>query len=188
MNEFLNALSKSLKHISEEEKTEILQDYREHFEIGLSAGKTEHDVVASLGNPVQLAKMYAAMGATRTANKSKGLRDAVRMIGAIARYKVGGGLLMGALYFVCLGALLILFGAAVGLIIGGAACIVYTVIMLVKGMAAYGIIALFTSLILGCGGLLGFKGNAKLCRITVGKLPEIAHRIMQEDTEKEFKE
>lgn len=186
MNDFLNTLSKSLKHMAPEEKNEILQDYKEHFEIGLAAGKTEEAVAASLGDPVQLAKMYAAIGATRTANKSKGLGDALHMIGAIARYKVGGGLLMGVLYFVCLGVLLILFGAVVGLIIGGVACIAYSGIMFVKEIASYGFVALFTALILGCGGLLGFKGNMNLWRLTISNLPKVARRIMQEDTGEEL--
>ena len=179
MNDYLNKLEKSLRYMSADEKAEIVQDYREHFEIGLEAGKSEQQIIAALGDPRELAKMYTALGATRRAHESKSVKDTWQMLGAIARYKVGGGILMASLYFAALSAMLVLFAAAVGLIGGGGAGIVFAVMLFIKGYAAYGILAVFTSIALVSGGLLGFIANIKLWKKSVGNLSIVAQKIMQ---------
>ena len=54
--QFLSLLKQQLSHLPEEEKADILSDYEEHFEIGLSEGKTEEEIAARLGAPIQIAK------------------------------------------------------------------------------------------------------------------------------------
>src|SRR5690554_5938511 len=98
MNEFLTRLERGLKHMKAEEKRDIVQDYREHFEIGKASGKTEAQIARSLGEPEQLAKMFSAMGAAGRAHESRGLHASLRLIGAFVSYKLGGGIVMAALY------------------------------------------------------------------------------------------
>jgi uncharacterized membrane protein len=57
---FLRQLESSLKNLSSKERQDILQDYEEHFAIGLEEGKTEQGIVASLGSPAQIAKELLA--------------------------------------------------------------------------------------------------------------------------------
>jgi len=57
---FLQQLNESLKPLSSKERADILQDYEEHFSIGLEEGKTEEEIVTSLGSPNQIAKELLA--------------------------------------------------------------------------------------------------------------------------------
>ncbi|WP_338450169.1 DUF1700 domain-containing protein [Niallia oryzisoli] len=59
-NEFLAELKASLKKIPSDERQDILQDFQEHFDIGLEEGKTEEEISASLGSPQQIAKELVA--------------------------------------------------------------------------------------------------------------------------------
>ncbi|MBT3320087.1 MAG: DUF1700 domain-containing protein [Clostridia bacterium] len=179
MNDYLNKLEKSLRRMSANERKEIVADYREHFEIGLEAGKSIEQIIASLGDPSELAKMYTALGATNRAHESKGVKDTLHMLGAILRFKVGGGLLIASLYFAALSTMLAAFAAAVGLIGGGLAALGYAVYMFTQGYIAYGFLGIFAGLVLSSGGLLGFIANIKLWKLSVGNLTGVAHKIMQ---------
>lgn len=58
--QFLKQLEASLKRLSLEERTDILQDYEEYFALGMEEGKSEQEISASLGNPRQIAKELLA--------------------------------------------------------------------------------------------------------------------------------
>lgn len=57
---FMQQLKNALKRIPEEERTDILQDYEEHFAFGLEEGKTEEEIASALGSPSQIAKELQA--------------------------------------------------------------------------------------------------------------------------------
>lgn len=179
MNEYLNKLEKALRRLSEIDKQEILADYREHFEIGYEAGKTDEQIIESLGDPGELAKMYTALGATKKAHESKGFKDTLGMIGAIIRFKVGGGLVMAALYFAVVSVMIMLFAGAVGIAIGGIGAVGYAVNMFVLGRIAYAFLGICTSAVLISGGVLGLIACKKLWKLSFGTLLHIAQTIMQ---------
>lgn len=54
--QFLSQLNKSLQRLPASEREDILQDFQEHFEIGISTGKTEEEIAKGLGSPQQIAK------------------------------------------------------------------------------------------------------------------------------------
>jgi uncharacterized membrane protein len=56
--EFLNSLQQALEKYGVDKVSDILGDYREHFTHGLSIGKTEEEIAAKLGNPLNIAKAY----------------------------------------------------------------------------------------------------------------------------------
>ena len=58
--EFLSDLERHIRRLPKGEKEEILQDYEEYFSIGLEEGKTERQIVESLGSPKQLSKELRA--------------------------------------------------------------------------------------------------------------------------------
>lgn len=58
--QFLKVLESSLKGLSANERQDIVQDFEEHFLIGLEEGKTEEEIAASLGSPQQIAREMAA--------------------------------------------------------------------------------------------------------------------------------
>lgn len=57
-DDFLKQLRQSLYGLSEEEILDIILDYEEHFQIGLSKGKTEEEISKELGNPRDIANNY----------------------------------------------------------------------------------------------------------------------------------
>lgn len=177
MDEFLRLFTASLRHMQPDEKEDILQDFKEHFEIGLASGKTQREIAEELGDPRQLARMYSAESATDKAAETKGFKDTLRMIGAVISYKIGGGLLIFLLYFVCLSLALMFFASAAGLIAGGAGCAVFIALELARGLWGYALLACFGALSLVCGGLLWWTGTAKLWKATVLRLPLLARRI-----------
>lgn len=58
--QFLKRLDSSLKRLSSDERQDIIQDFEEHFVIGLEEGKTEEQISDSLGSPIQIAKELLA--------------------------------------------------------------------------------------------------------------------------------
>ena len=53
--QYLNKLKKMLP---ENESQDILNDFKEHFITGLAEGKTEQEIIESLGDPLEIAKEY----------------------------------------------------------------------------------------------------------------------------------
>jgi uncharacterized membrane protein len=175
MNEFLNALEQALSGLDAGEKREILDDYREHFALGLAAGKTEEEIAASLGDPAQLAAMYTAAHRARHG----GFADAMRMIGTALRFRVGGGILMGTLYFLCFGVIAVLYIVAAALIVTAVGCVVLAGAEVGRGYGAYAVLASFTALLFASGGLLWISGNTRLWKACAARLPLTARRIMK---------
>ncbi|WP_010098394.1 HAAS signaling domain-containing protein [Ornithinibacillus scapharcae] len=58
--QFLAKLDNALKRLPSAEREDILQDFREHFEIGLGEGKNEEEIAESLGAPQQIGKEMVA--------------------------------------------------------------------------------------------------------------------------------
>ena len=65
--EYLSKLKSLLHNLPQGELDDILSDYHEHFEIGLSKGKTEAEISKELGDPLEIARNY---GFTEEDNKS----------------------------------------------------------------------------------------------------------------------
>jgi uncharacterized membrane protein len=80
-NKFLQQLNESLKPLSLKEREDILQDYEEHFSIGLQEGKTEEEIVTSLGSPNQIAKELLAGYHVEQATAQNVLRATWAVIG-----------------------------------------------------------------------------------------------------------
>jgi uncharacterized membrane protein len=59
-DKFLKELNHELAVLTKDERVDILNDYKEHFELGLEAGKTEEEVAQSLGAPAQIARELLA--------------------------------------------------------------------------------------------------------------------------------
>ncbi|CAM3892892.1 DUF1700 domain-containing protein [Cohnella lubricantis] len=59
--QFIDQLNRSLRRLPNEERLDIVQDFQEHFDIGLEKGKTEEEIAASLGSPAQIAKELLAV-------------------------------------------------------------------------------------------------------------------------------
>ncbi len=56
--EYLATLRRALHTLPETDISDIARDFEEHFSIGLSQGKTEHEISAELGDPLSVAGTY----------------------------------------------------------------------------------------------------------------------------------
>lgn len=59
--QFIKRLDSFLKRIPAAERLDIIQDFEEHFAMGMEAGKGEEDIARSLGSPRQIAKEMVAL-------------------------------------------------------------------------------------------------------------------------------
>ncbi|MCR4925010.1 MAG: DUF1700 domain-containing protein [Clostridiales bacterium] len=76
-NDYLNEFSSQLSSLDYQSKQDIISDFEEHFSIGLSSGKTEEQICAELGNPIENARQYLSgekkvtfVHANKTANSA----------------------------------------------------------------------------------------------------------------------
>ena len=185
MNEFLEKLSVELGAMSVEQKNDILADYREHFEAGKAAGKSEAEIVRSLGDPKQIGRMYHADYAVERAKSSMGITNVLRMLGAVVRYQMLGGLVMVCLYIVAVSVLLTFFATAVSILAAASAVLASGIVVLIRGYQIYALLAGFLTLFLFSMGILGFRGSAGLWKRTVSRLPLLAARLMHKATQRE---
>lgn len=107
-DDFLFRLKSDLNEIPESERNEILADYEEHFVIGLEKGRTEEDIVKSLGNPKTLAKQLKATYYIDKAQEDKNASNVMRAV--FASVAIG---LFNVIFV--LGPLLGLIGVLIGL-------------------------------------------------------------------------
>jgi uncharacterized membrane protein len=80
---FLNELERQLAKLPEEDRREIMQDYEEHFEFAVEAGKSDEEVIASLGSPEKIAKEVAADYHVELARETKAVSNALRAVFAV---------------------------------------------------------------------------------------------------------
>lgn len=57
---FLNELERKLARLSEVDRLEIMEDYESHFTFANGSGKSDEEVIISLGTPTQIAKEVLA--------------------------------------------------------------------------------------------------------------------------------
>lgn len=129
IEEFIRVLSQGLQGMTQSEINDILYDYEEHFEVGLSRGKTQKEIINELGNPNNIAKSYKASSKVKeadsnpsTKNLFKALLTAIglgffNLIFVLGPFLLLGGLLLG------------LYGISIGFIIGGVSSFFGTVAM-----------------------------------------------------------
>ena len=68
---FLNALEHCLKEFKVEKVDEILRDYEEYFIEGIQMGKTEEEIIQSLGDPFEIAMEYNNKSKNRNIKEEK---------------------------------------------------------------------------------------------------------------------
>lgn len=64
--EYLNKLKAYLHSLPLDELEDIVSDYEEHFQIGLSKGKTEEEISKELGDPYDICSNYTSINRNTT--------------------------------------------------------------------------------------------------------------------------
>lgn len=78
--EFMETLRDELRGFPENEIADILYDYEEHFEIGISKGKTEEEIAKELGNPRNIAKSYRVSSRINAAEANPSTKNLFKAI------------------------------------------------------------------------------------------------------------
>jgi len=108
--QFLSELKHALGRMSDQEKSEIVYDYEEHFRMGAAEGKRDEDVAKSLGNPRILGKSYAIDALLEEPRAGEGVRA-----GAVLRALFASASLTFVNIIFVLGPFLGLVGGMIGL-------------------------------------------------------------------------
>ena len=100
---YLRELENALSGLPESDIQDILSDYREHFSVGLSEGRTTEEIAGNLGDPVVIGRLYRADHLVQQADSSNRIRAIVPAVFAV----IGLGLFN--IFFVAVPSLLIAF-------------------------------------------------------------------------------
>lgn len=122
--EFIDRLKIHLQGLPESEIQDILSDYEEHFDIGISKGKSEEEIASELGNPRDIANSYRTSYSNAYSNNPKSnnyntSNDGIRKALIIAMLLVFNVIVVFGPSMAIFGLIIGLYGTALGLIIGG---------------------------------------------------------------------
>lgn len=120
--EFLRILEIYLKGLPQDEIRDIISDYEEHFDIGLSKGKTGEEISKELGDPKEIAENYVSSGGTNKFNMDhqEDYLPPKNVFTIILLIFLNAIIIFGP-YMLVLGILLGIFGTGLGFILGGIA-------------------------------------------------------------------
>lgn len=120
---YLETLATCLQGLPNDEIEDILSDYKEHFHIGLSKGKSEEEISKELGKPEDIAKNYIS---SSNKNSEKHYSENLKTTNEMGR-KILLLLLLGFFnlvvvlgpYLAIIGILIAIYGIGAGFIFGG---------------------------------------------------------------------
>lgn len=120
-NQWMNALYAQLAGLPENERRDIMMDYEEHFAMAYSQGRTDQEIISTLGDPRILAKQYKLnfkIDLAQTQGSTKNLFSAVMAGTALGFFNLV--FILGP-FIGFVGVLIGLYAAAAGIGIAGIA-------------------------------------------------------------------
>ncbi|MCL5071008.1 MAG: DUF1700 domain-containing protein [Actinobacteria bacterium] len=167
--QYLEKLQKSLKSLPEEEREDILNDFKEYFEIGIERGRPEEELSIALGNPKTLARQIMLESYIKKAEETKSAAHIIRAIFTSVGLSFFNIIFILPVFLVVFSILVSLFAVSVSL---GAAGITGTVgsffYPLYSQYVAFNVnIAsmIFAFIGIGSAGILFFVGNIYLSKL-----------------------
>jgi len=163
-SEYIRLLGKELGSVHTEEHKEILADYDEHFRMGVLEGKSEEQIAEALGDPKVIAKQYKVDSLVREATETKSVRNITRAV--IATIGLGFFNLIFILgpFLAIVGVMVGFFAASIGMVLGGVAGFVATLIRIPIIAQIHPLAALFFTTGVTAMGMLFFIGNLYIGR------------------------
>ena len=167
--EFINKLENLLKGIPYDDKKEILYDYEEHFNAGMTAGKSEEEIAASLGDPAMIARQFRADYMLNRAESSRTARNLWSAVLSITALGFLNLILIIPIYICMAAVILCFYASAAAMVIGGMAGISAVLAEpLFSNLYVIGIntgSAIFLSIGVCALGLLSFIGINQLAKL-----------------------
>lgn len=167
--EFINILSSELNRLSIADSADILYDYEEHFNIGLENGKSEDEIVESLGDPQAIAKQFNVDSMVKQASEASSVGNITRAVFATAGLGLFNLIFILGPYLGLVGVLIGLFASAFALTLSGVCLLLVTIaaplapqFVNLSGVDPTAIV--FFSVGLTCLGMLFFMGVITLSK------------------------
>lgn len=166
--QYLDALQKGLKWMSENERRETLSDYEAHFAAGMDRGKSEEEVAANLGDPSEVIRMFHTQSrltaAQETMAKARSSRSASSVFNAILA-GIGLGffnlIIILPVFLVLVVVVIALYAAAGSIAVSGIAVMIAGIFFPVIELGPPGVtsaIFLLVGIGLACLGILACVG------------------------------
>lgn len=166
--EFMEKFSRSLKGISGQEKEDIIVEIEQHFDMGISEGRTEQELAESLGNPLVLGRQLKATALVDIAEKDASAGNIVRAVFASLGLGILNLVFVLGPFVLIGGVLLVLFAAAVAVsatgITGFFASMFGPLLPQYFSSMVHPVAGVFGSLGITCLGLLFFIADIYLAR------------------------
>lgn len=167
--EFINKLENLLKGIPYDDKKEIIYDYEEHFNVGITAGKSEEEISSSLGDPVLIAKQFRAEYLLNKAESTKSARNLWSAVLSITALGFLNLILIIPIYISLAAIIFSFYAASLAMTIGGMVSIPAVLAEPVfSDLYTVGIntgSAIFISIGIAALGLLAFIGTNQLAKL-----------------------
>lgn len=117
--QFIKTLETWLKGLPQEEIQDILYDYEEHFQIGLSKGKTEEEISRELGDPKNIAKMYKASSKINEAESNPSTKNILKAIFAAMALGLFNFIIVLGPFIGVVAIIIVIYFISIGFILGG---------------------------------------------------------------------
>lgn len=172
-NQYMEALERELRGFSELDRREILKDYNNFFEEGMSDGRTEEEVSKDLGDPRELARNLRE---ERRAYISQEQEISPRE--PEARDNLKTLVIVGLVLFFGFPVIMAIGGTIIGLFAGAISIIVTGSVLIFSNATNISFMTtFFAGLSLICLGSLGVMGLVKIIQLIVTGLRALVKRI-----------
>jgi Predicted membrane protein len=127
-NEFLTILERSLVNMSPSDREDILYDYKEHFNAGLTEGKTEEEISKALGDPKTIAKQYKVDYIVKKADENRNAGNILRALFAALSLGFFNLIFILPVFAALIGILFGFYGTAIGVTFSGIGIFLMTIL------------------------------------------------------------
>ncbi len=165
--DFMSTLEVKLRHIPITERKEILEDYTEHFTIGIEQEKTEEEICEALGDPIRIAKMYTATSFATQSTEKNSTKSAFKAI--LAALSLGFfNLIIGIPILILLLTIVIVFyTVGISVFVSGFALTLSSILFpFVSVAGAYIILTIFGGIAVMALGILMIIGSTYFTKYT----------------------
>ena len=117
--QYLENLEKSLKSLPKEEANDIINDFKEYFEVGIERGRSEEDLSLSLGNPKMLARQIRLESYIKKAEETKSASNILRAVFTSIGLSFFNLIIMLPVFLIVISVLAALFACSISLSAAG---------------------------------------------------------------------
>ncbi|WP_234978656.1 HAAS signaling domain-containing protein [Anaerosalibacter sp. Marseille-P3206] len=121
--EYIQSLRTYLKKLPPDELEDIIYDYEEHFQIGLSKEKTEEEIARELGDPRNIAKMYNVSSKIDEAEQNPSTKNILKAVFSAMALGIFNFIIVLGPFIAIVGLLIGLYGLSIGFVAGGISAI-----------------------------------------------------------------